>query len=309
MAGEKLYARDFYGKALVELGGERDDIVVLDADLSSSTRTAKFAEKFPHRFFDMGVAEQNMMGVASGLAACGNTVFASTFAMFASGRAWEQVRNTIAANKLNVKIVATHAGITVGEDGSSHQANEDIAIMRAIPDMRVIVPADAYETFEIIKCIAEEKGPFYVRMGRAKTPVIENRPKFQLGKGQVLKQGNETCIVACGIMVDMALQAACELKAKGMNITVVNMPTVKPIDKELLIALSESHSLFVACEEHSIIGGLGCAVSDVLSEVKGVIVKRIGIQDKFGQSGHPDQLLRHYGLTKERIVDLVSSHK
>ncbi len=306
MSSEMLYARDYYGNALVELGKKNDKVVVLDADLSGSTRTAKFAKEFPERFFNMGVAEQNMMGVASGLASCGNVAFASTFAMFASGRAWEQIRNTIAPNYLNVKIIATHAGITVGEDGSSHQANEDIAIMRAIPNMRVIVPADANETFEVIKLIARIDGPFYVRMGRSKSPVIKERKKFEFGKGQVLSQGKDVCVIACGTMVSEALKAMRILKEeKGMEITVVNMPTIKPIDEKLIIDMAKKHKKIITCEEHSIIGGLGSAVSEALSENAPIELKRIGVRDVFGQSGPPNELMAYYGLTAQDIVNEV----
>ncbi len=303
---EKIYTRDYYGKALVELGRERQDIVVLDADLSGSTRTSMFAREFPDRFFNVGVAEQNLMGISAGIASCGFTVFASSFAMFATGRPWDQIRNTISANKLNVKICATHAGITVGEDGASHQANEDIAIMRAIPNMRVIVPCDAYETYEAVKAISQIDGPFYLRMGRSKFPIISNRPSFEFGKGQVIEKGKDVCIVACGIMVSVALEALAMLREKGISATLVNMPTIKPIDKELLLELAEGHSLFITCEEHSIIGGLGSAVCEVLSEAKGVVVRRLGIPDTFGQSGDPDELMCHYGLTAENIVALAT---
>ena len=306
--GELLYARDYYGKALVELGREREDIVVLDADLSGSTRTAKFGKEFPNRFFNVGVAEQNLMGVAGGLASCGFTVFASSFAIFATGRAWEQIRNTICTNELNVKIVATHAGITVGEDGASHQANEDIAIMRAIPNMRVIVPCDAYETYEVIKAIADIPGPVYVRMGRSKVPVVEERKgPFSLGKGEVLKGGKDCYIVACGLMVHQSLEASKVLEGMGISAGVVNMPTIKPLDKDLLIDLARQTGLIVTCEEHSVIGGLGSAVVEVLSQEQPVKVVVIGVNDVFGQSGSPEELLKAYGLDVDSIVERVAS--
>ncbi len=307
--GEKLlYARDYYGKALVELGREKKNIVVLDADLSGSTRTARFGQEFPERFFNVGVAEQNLMGIASGFAACGFTVFASSFAMFATGRAWDQIRNTICSNKLDVKIVATHAGITVGEDGASHQANEDIAIMRAIPNMRVIVPCDAYETYEAIKEIAKIDGPFYVRIGRSKVPVIGLRKKgFRLGKGEVLKEGRDVCLIACGLMVSMALKASELLESQGISTGVVNMSTIKPIDKELLMEVADKYKVIVSCEEHSIIGGLGSAISEFLIEQPIVKVGFIGVQDIFGQSGSPQELLKAYNLTEETIVDKVKT--
>ncbi len=305
---EKLYARDYYGKALVELGRERRDIVVLDADLSGSTRTAKFAQEFPERFFNVGVAEQNLMGVSAGLASCGLKVFASSFAMFATGRPWDQIRNTICANKLDVKIVATHAGITVGEDGASHQANEDIAIMRAIPNMRVIAPCDAYETYEVIKAIVDIPGPFYVRMGRSKVPVVtERKEKFEFGKGQVLREGKDAYILAHGLMVYNSLRAGELLSQQGLSIGVVNMPTIKPLDTELVLEVAKKVKAVVVCEEHSVIGGLGSAVAEFLSQNYPIRLELIGINDVFGQSGTPDELLSAYGLDVDSIVKRVKA--
>ncbi len=298
----EFYARDFYGQALVELGRERSDIVVLDADLSGSTRTAKFAKEFPDRFFNVGVAEQNLMGISAGLATCGFTVFASSFAMFATGRPWDQIRNTICANKLDVKIVATHAGITVGEDGASHQANEDIAIMRAIPNMRVISPCDAFETYEVIKEIASLPGPFYVRMGRSKVPVVEERKeKFKFGKGQILRRGKDCFVFAHGLMVYNSLQSAKRLESEGISVGVVNMPTIKPLDEELVLNIASQVKKIVVCEEHSVIGGLGSAIAELLSQRHPVHLLLIGINDVFGQSGTPDELLKAYGLDIDSI--------
>ncbi len=303
---ELLYSRDFYGKALVDLGRERKDIVVLDADLSGSTRTAKFRDEFPDRFFNIGVAEQNLMGISAGLASCGFTVFASSFAIFATGRPWDQIRNTICANHLNVKIVATHAGITVGEDGASHQANEDIAIMRAIPNMRVISPCDAFETYEVIKAIADIPGPFYVRMGRSKSPVVEERAHhFQFGKGQILRDGKDCFLFAHGLMVYNSLRAAEHLEKEKISVGVVNMPTIKPLDEELVLDIASKVKKIAVCEEHSVIGGLGSAISELLSQKQPVKMTLIGIGDVFGQSGSPDELLKAYGLDIDSIVSKV----
>ncbi len=299
---EMLYARDVYGKTLVELGKKDKNIVVCDADLSGSTRTALFAKEFPNRFFNFGVAEQNMMTTAAGLASCGKVVFVSTFAMFASGRAWDQVRNTICYGGFDVKIVATHAGITVGPDGASHQALEDIAILRAIPSIRIVVPADGPETREAIITAFETKGPFYIRLGRAKVPTIESRPAFQLGKGYVLNKGSDVTIVACGIMVQEAL-AACEaLSKEKISARVINMPTIKPIDEDILIEAARDTRGLVVCEEHSVIGGLASAVSEVLSEKHPSKILKVGVQNRFGQSGDEKDLLREYKLTSNDIV-------
>lgn len=303
--GEKLYTRNAYGEALVEIGEKDKNLVVLDADLSGSTRTAFFGDKFPERFFNMGVAEQNMMATAAGIASCGKTVFVSTFCMFGTMRVLDQIRNTVAYNGLNVKIAVSHSGVTVGEDGSSHQALEDISILRAIPGMRVVVPCDAPETRQAVLAAYKEEGAFYIRFGRSKTPVIENKNSFALGKGDVLNEGKDVAVIATGIMVSQALSALKELKKEGYNPYVVNMPTIKPIDKELILDLASKVDYFVTCEEHSVIGGLGSAVSEVLSESNPKRVKRVGIQNRFGQSGKPDELLKEYGLMPEDIVKAV----
>lgn len=299
---EMLYARDVYGKTLIELGKKDKSVVVCDADLSGSTRTALFAKEFPNRFFNFGVAEQNMMATAAGMASCGKVVFVSTFAMFASGRAWDQVRNTICYGGLDVKIVATHAGITVGPDGASHQALEDIAILRAIPNIKIIVPADGPETREAVMAAFETKGPFYIRLGRAKVPTIEGRPGFKLGKGCLLRHGSDVTIVACGIMVQEALAAYEALAKEKISARVINMPTIKPIDEELIIEAASTTCGLVVCEEHSVIGGLASAVSDVLSEKHPARVIKVGVKNRFGQSGDEKDLLREYQLTSNDIV-------
>ena len=306
MAG-KIATREAYGKALAKLGKVNDKVVVLDADLSKSTKTADFKNEFPERFINMGIAEGNMMTVAAGLSTCGKIPFASTFAMFAAGRAFEQIRNSICYPRLNVKICATHAGLTVGEDGASHQSIEDLALMRAIPNMTVICPSDAIETEAVINAIAEYNGPCYVRLGRAGVNVINDRPdyKFELGKGVQLTEGNDVTIVATGIMVDEALSAENMLKAEGISARVINIHTLKPIDSEILINAAKETGAIVTVEEHNIIGGLGSAVSEVISEEKLVPVIRVGVKDTFGESGKPEELLKAYGLKDVNIVDAV----
>jgi transketolase len=306
---KKMATRDAYGKTLVELGKENSNIVVLDADLSASTKTAGFAKAFPERFFDMGVAEQDMISTAAGLAASGKIAFASTFAVFGSGRAWDQVRVSVAYTRLNVKIVVTHGGITTGEDGASHQANEDIAIMRALPNMTVIVPADGIETAKVIREAAKLYGPAYIRLSRPKTPLIyqDENYDFQIGKGVTLKPGNDVTIIACGLMVEKALQAAAELKAENIDCRVVNIHTIKPIDKELIIKCAQETKAIVTVEEHSIIGGLGSAVAEVLVENAVVPMNRIGINDMFGESGKPEELLLKYGLSVTNIKTTVKN--
>ncbi len=299
---EMLYQRDVYGTTLVELGKRCADIVVCDADLSGSTRTAFFGKEFPDRFFNFGVAEQNMMATAAGLASCGKVVFASTFAMFATGRAWEQIRNTICYSNLDVKIVATHAGITVGPDGASHQALEDIAIMRAIPNLRVIVPCDGPETREAVLAAFETPGPFYIRLGRAKVPTVEQRKSFALGKGNVLVEGRDVAIIACGIMVVEALKARQELADKGISAQVINMACVKPLDEELLSKAAASTKGFVVCEEHSVTGGLSSAIAEFAAENCPVRMASIGVRNAFGQSGDEPDLLKEYHLTAPDIV-------
>ena len=301
-----IATREAYGKALVKLGQVNDKVVVLDADLSKSTKTNDFLKTFPDRFFNMGIAEQNLMGAACGLAAAGKIPFASSFAMFAAGRAFEIIRNSACYPKLNLKVCATHAGITVGEDGASHQSVEDIAIMRAIPNMTVIVPADGTETEKVIFEIAKYNGPVYVRLGRAAVPTIfDDNYNFEIGKGTVVREGNDATIIACGIMVNEAIMAHEELKAQGINARVINMATIKPIDKDIIIAAAKETGAIVTAEEHSIIGGLGSAVSEVVGEECPVRVKKVGVKDVFGQSGNPKELLKHYGLTATDIVKSV----
>ncbi|MFH1387256.1 MAG: transketolase family protein [bacterium] len=304
-----IATRDAYGKTLAELGKTNPNIVVLDADLSASTKTINFAKLFPERFFDMGIAEQDMIGTAAGLAASGKIAFASTFAVFGSGRAWDQIRMTAAYTRLNVKVVVTHAGITVGEDGASHQANEDIAIMRALPNMTVIVPADSIETEKTIIAAAEFYGPMYIRLGRSKVPVINDKPgyEFKIGKGNIIQDGKEATVIACGLMVSAALDAADKLKGEGINIRVVNMHTIKPIDKDLIIRCAAETGAIVTAEEHSIIGGLGGAVTEIVVENKPVPMARIGMRDVFGESGKPEELLVKYGLTAEEIAKAVKA--
>lgn len=301
--------REAYGKTLVEMGRENPNIVVLDADLAVSTKTSMFAKEFPERFFDMGVAEQDMISTAAGLAACGKTVFASTFAIFGSGRAWDQVRMSVAYTRLNVKIVVTHSGITTGEDGASHQANEDIAIMRALPNMTVIVPADAVETAKVIRESAKFYGPTYIRLSRPKTPVVYDKEDydFKIGKGVIMRPGKDITIIACGIMVGKALEAAEELKKEKIDCRVVNLHTIKPIDKELIVKCAQETGALVTAEEHSIVGGLGGAVAEVLVENTCVPMVRVGIKDMFGESGKPEELLVKYGLTVESIVNAVKT--
>lgn len=305
---EKQATRDAYGKALVALGEMHDDVVVLDADLSKSTKTAEFAKVFPHRFINAGIAEQNMIGMAAGLAAAGKSVFASSFAIFAAGRAFEQVRNSLAYANLNVKVCATHAGITVGEDGGSHQSIEDIAVMRSIPNMMVVVPADGVSTKKALFSLYANEGPAYLRLGRPAVPILyADDADFELGKGNLLKRGTDATLIACGIMVAKALEAAEQLNAEGINVAVVDMHTIKPIDKELIISQAQATGAILTIEEHSIIGGLGGAVCEVVSEEYPVPVMRMGINDVFGQSGSPEELLQHYNLTTTQIIQNVQN--
>jgi len=303
----QIATREAYGKALAKLGKENKNIVVLDADLSKSTKTAEFKKECPERFINMGIAEANMMTVAAGLSTCGKIPFASTFAIFATGRAFEQIRNSICYPKLNVKVCATHAGITVGEDGASHQAIEDIALMRSIPNMVVINPSDGVETEAAIKAVAEYNGPCYVRLGRSKVNVINDNPeyKFEIGKAVTLREGQDVAVIATGIMVDAALEAYNILAEEGIKIKVVNIHTIKPIDEETIISAAKETGVIVTAEEHNIIGGLGSAVCEVVSSNCPVPVLRVGVKDKFGESGKPDELLKAYGLTAEDIVKEV----
>ena len=302
----KIATREAYGKALVKLGKINDDVVVLDADLSKSTKTNDFLKAYPNRFFNMGIAEQNLVGAACGFAAAGKIPFASTFAMFATGRAFEVIRNSVCYPKLNVKICATHAGITVGEDGGSHQSVEDISLMRSIPNMTVVVPADGVEAEKMIFAAAEFNGPMYVRLGRSAVPTIfEEDYNFEIGKGVVLREGNDATIIACGIMVNEAIIAADMLKEENINVRVINMSTIKPIDTELIIKAAKETKAIITAEEHSIIGGLGSAVSEVVSENHPTIVKKVGVNDSFGESGTPTELLEKYGLNAKNIVEKV----
>ncbi len=294
---EQLYQRDIYGQTLAELGRENKNIVVLDADLSGSTRTSVFAKEFPERFFNFGVAEQNMMAAAAGLASCGKIVFVSTFAMFATGRAWDQVRNTISYNNFDIKIVATHAGITVGPDGSSHQALEDVALMRVIPNMNIIVPCDGPQTRDAIKACVNTKGPFYVRLGRPKVATIENKPEFKFGKAQVLAEGNDVTIAACGIMVGEALVAARNLLTKGIRARVINVHTIRPQDSATILKAAKETRGIVVCEEHTVIGGLASSIDEIVAENYPTRIVRVGIKNRFGQSGESADLLKEYNLT------------
>jgi transketolase len=303
---EKIATRDAYGEILVELGKINKDIVVLDADLSKSTKTILFGKEFPERFFNMGIAEQNMMGTAAGLATCGKIPFASTFAMFATGRAFEQVRNTIAYPALNVKIAATHAGVTVGEDGGSHQSIEDIALMRVLPGMTVMVPADAAETRQAVKAAIAIDGPVYIRMGRSAVPqIFDETQEFRVGQAVRIKEGKQVAMITTGIMTAMAIEAAEMLANEGIEASVLHIHTIKPIDREAIRGIAEETGCIVTAEEHSIIGGLGGAVAEVLAETCPVPMVRVGIQDHFGESGTPADLLEKYELTSQGLVHAV----
>lgn len=299
----KTATRDAYGKALVELGEKDDKVIVMDADLAAATKTGMFKKAFPDRFIDVGIAESNLMGIAAGLAATGHTVFASSFAMFAAGRAFEQVRNSIAYTKLNVKIGATHAGISVGEDGASHQCCEDIALMRSIPDMVILNPADDIEARACVLAAAKYNGPVYMRFGRLAVPrVFDEDYDFKIGKGNVLVEGNDVTIIATGLMVNEALMAAESLKSDGINARVVNMATIKPIDRDIIIDSAKKTGAIVTAEEHNIIGGLGGAVAEVICETMPIPVLRVGVEDKFGKSGPAVELLHIFGLDAEHIA-------
>jgi len=305
----KKSTRQAYGEILLELGKEKNNLFVMDADLSMSTYTCYFAKEFPERFFNAGIAEQNMIGVASGLSKTGKTVIVSTLAVFAPGRVFDQVRNTLVHSNCDVKIVTTHAGISVGKDGSSHQSIEDIALARVIPGMRVIVPCDAVETKKVIKKIVDIPGPFYVRLGRADIPIItHNETKFEVGKGYILKKGKDVTLIGCGMTVFEILKAADILASDNINTEVINMPSIKPIDKNLIIESANKTKKVFTCEEHSIIGGLGSAVLESLEEEKDIFVKRIGIQDCYGESGLPEELFEKYGLSAAKIADKVKEY-
>ena len=304
---KKIATRESYGNALVELGKEKENLVVLDADLAGATKTGIFKKAFPERHIDCGIAESNMMGIAAGLSTTGLVPFASSFAMFAAGRAFEQIRNSIGYPHLNVKIGATHAGISVGEDGATHQCNEDIALMRTIPGMTVIVPSDDVEAKAAVKAAYEMDGPVYLRFGRLAVPVINDNEdyKFEIGKGVTLREGKDVTIVATGLCVSSALDAAELLKAEGIDAKVINIHTIKPLDKELIVAAAKETGKIVTVEEHSVIGGLGGAVSEALSEEYPVFVKRIGVNDQFGYSGPATALVEKFGLDGKGIAASV----
>ena len=309
-----LAQRNYYGKALADLAKTRKDIVVMDADLACSTKTSEFQKAAPERFIEAGIAEQNMIGVASGLAASGKTVFASTFAVFATGRCWEQIRLAVAYPKQNVKIVSTHCGISVGEDGASHQGLEDISIMRSIPNMVVISPADAYEAYAATMAIADYKGPCYMRLGRADFPIVtEEGAKFEIGKARVLREGKDVTLIGTGQMVSACLEAAETLAAKGIQAEVINVSTIKPLDTECIRKSVSKTGCAVTAEEHSIIGGLGSAVAEFLSEECPAPLTRVGTRDTFGESGKAELLMEKYGLTAKDVVkaaeDSISKKK
>ncbi len=305
----KKATREAYGEALAELGKINENVVVLDADLSGSTKTSVFKKAFPERHFNVGIAEADLVGTAAGLAASGKIAFASTFAMFAAGRAFEQIRNTVAYPKLNVKIAPTHAGISVGEDGASHQSVEDIALMRAIPGMVVLSPADAVETKKMVFAAAEYDGPVYIRMGRLGVPVLfDNNYDFQIGIANTLREGKDVTIAATGLMVAEALKAAEELEKEGISVRVINVGTIKPLDGETILKAAQETKFIVTAEEHSVIGGLGSAVSEFLSEVHPTKVKKVGIYDKFGQSGTGEELLQKYELTAEKLISVIKEN-
>ena len=300
---EMIATSQAYGDTLVELGEKNKDIVVLDADLSKSTTTAKFGKKFPDRFFNMGVAEANMMNTAAGLATCGKIAFVSSFSIFATGRAWEQIRNTICYSGLNVKIVATHSGVSVGPDGASHQCIEDISLLKTIPTMTVVEPCDAVETRKAILAAVAHKGPIYIRLGRAAVPVITKKEEpYTIGKANILRNGKDVAIVACGALVANSLTAADVLSKEGIEATVVNMHTIKPIDQEILVKVAKQVNAVVTAEQHVLDGGLGSAVATVLARNYPVPVEMIGIDNRFGQSGDPDILFKEYHLLPEDIV-------
>ena len=306
----KKATREAYGEALVELGKINKDVVVLDADLSGSTKTSSFKKVFPERHINVGIAEADLVGTAAGLATCGRTVFASTFAMFEAGRAFEQIRNTVAYPKLNVKLAPTHAGISVGEDGGSHQSVEDIALMRSIPGMVVLSPADATETKKMVFAAAEYDGPVYIRMGRLGVPVIfdEETYDFQIGIANTLRDGRDVTIAATGLLTYEALKAAEELEKEGISVRVINVGTIKPLDGETILKAAQETKFIVTAEEHSVIGGLGSAVSEFLSEVHPTKVKKVGIYDQFGQSGTGNELLEKYELTSKKLISVIKEN-
>lgn len=302
---EKIATREAYGKALVELGEQNEKVVVLDADLAGATMTKYFKAAHPDRFFDCGIAEANMMNIGAGLSTMGLIPFCSTFAMFGAGRAFEQIRNSIAYPKFNVKICCSHAGVSVGEDGGSHQSVEDIGLMRLVPGMTVIVPADAKEARKAVFALAEFQGPAYMRLARLATPVFEEDYPFEIGKANVMREGKDAAVFACGLMVNEALEAAKLLAAEGVEISVINVHTIKPIDAACVTEYAEKCGNVVTVEEHSVIGGLGDAVADVLMGKVNCKFRKIGINDQFGQSGKAAEVLREYGLTADQIAERI----
>ena len=305
----KKSTRQAYGEALVELGRQNNNVVVLDADLTKSTKTNLFQEEFPERHINVGIAEADLIGTAAGLATCGKIPFASTFAIFAAGRAFEQIRNTVAYPKLNVKIAPTHAGISVGEDGGSHQSIEDISLMRSIPGMVVLSPADATETKKMIFAAAEYNGPVYIRMGRLDVPVLfDDSYDFQIGVANTVKEGTDVTILATGLMTARALEAAEKLESEGVSVRVINVGTIKPLDGETVLKAAKETKFIVTAEEHSVIGGLGSAVSEFLSETYPTLVKKVGIYDVFGQSGKAEELLEKYELTATKLISVIKEN-
>lgn len=304
MKDKKIATRQSYGETLVKLGKENEDVVVLDADLAGATKTDLFAKEYPDRFFDMGIAEANMLGTAAGLATCGKIPYASTFAVFASGRGYDQIRNSICYPNLNVKICATHAGITVGEDGATHQMLEDISMMRTLPNMTVISPSDDTSSRWVIEEISKVQGPVYVRLARLATPILyDETQKFEIGKAIQIGEGTDGTVFATGVTVAEAIKAQEELKQKGIHIRVVDVHTIKPIDKEMILKCAKETKKLVSIEDHSIIGGLGSAISEVLTEEYPVKLERMGIKDTFGKSGKAEALMEYFGLTAKAIVE------
>ncbi len=299
----KIATRQSYGEELAKLGEENENIVVLDADLSTATKTELFAEKFPDRFIDVGIAEQNLMGISAGLSTFGKLPYASTFAVFAAGRAYEQIRNSIAYPKLNVKICATHAGVTVGEDGATHQMLEDLSLMRGLPNMTVICPSDDIQTKWAVREIAKINGPVYLRLCRLKTPVIYDTDNFEIGKAVQIGDGTDASILATGVCVSEAIKAMEILKVKGINVRVIDVHTIKPIDKEMIVKCAKETKRIITVEDHSVIGGLGSSVCEVLSEEYPTKVERMGIMDTFGQSGNGEELLAYYKIDSNAIVE------
>ena len=306
---KKIATRQSYGEALKELGKENKDIVVLDADLSSATKTNIFAKEFPERFFDMGISEQDMIGTAAGFATCGKIPYASTFAMFAAGRAYDQIRNSVCYPNLNVKICATHAGITVGEDGATHQMLEDISLMRSIPNMTVISTSDDVQTKWAVKEISKINGPCYLRLSRLATPIVyEENQRFEIGKGVLIGSGTDATIFATGVTVVEALKAKEILEGKGINVRVADIHTIKPIDKEMIIKCAKETKKLISVEDHNVIGGLGTAIADVLTENYPTKLIKIGINDTFGKSGKAEELMEYYGLTAENIIKVIKEN-